>query len=280
MKIKQALEKAIKVLKEAGVETPSLDAQIILAHILKIPRWKLIVQSDEELTDRELNTFFSLIKKRAERFPVAYIIGEKEFFGIKFIVNEGVLIPRPETEILVETVLEKIKDRKEPVGIEVGVGSGAIAVSLLKNKPDLKIIATDISNIAIETSKKNAILHKVDNRLKILKADKLNSINGKFDFIVSNPPYIPYYEYETLQPEVKKEPKLALLAKDNGLEFYKDIIKKGYNLLKRNGFFAFEVGYNQAEEVEKLLQKKGLKTEKIKDLQGIHRVVIGEKYEK
>ncbi len=277
MKIKDALKKAVEKLKKAGIETPVLDAQILLSYILKIPRWKLIIKENEELSQEIVEKFFKLVEKRANRTPIAYITGEKEFYGLPFKVEEGVLIPRPETEILVEEVLKRIKNRKNPTGIEVGVGSGCISISLLKNKPDLRMIATDISEKAVKTAKENAKIHGVDERLSIIKTDKLKSIKGKYDFIVSNPPYIPQYEYESLQPEVKKEPKEALIAKDEGLEFYKDIINEGYKLLKENGFFAFEVGYNQAEKVEKLLQKKGLKTEKVKDLQGIYRVVIGEK---
>ena len=279
MKIKDVLKKAVEKLKKAGIETPVLDAQILLSYILKIPRWKLIIKENEELPQEIVEKFFNFVEKRANRIPVAYITGEKEFYGLPFKVEKDVLIPRPETEILVEEVLKRIKNIKNPVGIEVGIGSGCISISLLKNKPDLKMIATDISEKAVKIAKENAKIHKVDKRLFIIKTDKLKGVKGKYDFIVSNPPYIPQNEYESLQPEVKKEPKEALIAKDEGLEFYKDIISEGYKLLKENGFFAFEVGYNQAEKVEKLLQKKGLKTEKVKDLQGIYRVVIGEKNE-
>ena len=277
MKIKQALKIAIDRLKKAKIETPVLDAQVILSHILKIPRWKLLIEENKDMRKKEEEKFFELIKKREKRYPVAYIIGEKEFFGIPFKVKEGVLIPRPETEILVEEVLKRIKNKEKPEGLEVGIGSGAIAISLLKNKPDLKIIATDISEKAINVAKENAKIHGVKNRLKIIKTDKLKGIKGKFDFIVSNPPYIKEEEYNTLQEEVKKEPKEALIAKDEGLEFYKSIIREGKNLLKNNGFFAFEVGYNQADKVVEILQKNGFKAEKIKDLQKIERVVIGEK---
>ncbi|RMA97043.1 peptide chain release factor N(5)-glutamine methyltransferase [Hydrogenothermus marinus] len=276
MNTKEALKKAVDILKKAQIETAVLDAQIILSNILNIPRWKLIIE-DINLSKKQEEEFFEKIKKRAERYPVAYIIEEKEFYGLNFKVNEGVLIPRPETEILVEETLKRIKNKKNPIGLEIGIGSGAISISLLKNKPDLRMIATDISDKAIQVAIENAKIHNVLNRLKIIKTDKIRGINEKFDFIVSNPPYIPLKEYENLMPEVKKEPKEALIAKDEGLEFYKEIIKKGKDLLKEDGFFAFEVGYNQAEKVENILQSYGFKAEKIKDLQQIDRVVIGEK---
>jgi release factor glutamine methyltransferase len=279
MKIKEALKKGIDKLKKASIDTPVLDAQVLLSHVLKIPRWKLITDENKEIPEDKEKEFFQLIEKRANRIPVAYLIKEKEFYGVPFKVEEGVLIPRPDTEVLVETVLNKIKNKKSPTGIEVGTGSGAIIISLLKNKEDLKMIGTDISDKALKITQENAKIHKVENRLTLIKTDKLKGIKGKYDFIVSNPPYIPESEYESLQPEVKKEPKEALIAKDEGLEFYKEIIKEGKNLLKNGGFFAFEVGYNQGEKVENLLQKEGFNTEKIKDLQGINRVVIGEKNE-
>lgn len=278
MKVKQLLDYGIKQLKDSKVQTPVLDAQILLADILNIPTWKLITIKDESLNQSIVDEFIRRIDKRIKGYPVAYIIGKKEFFGLKFIVNEGVLIPRPETEVLVEKVLERL-DKKTPyLGLDIGVGSGAIAISILKNRPYIKMVGVDISPIALELTKKNAKIHKVSDRLHLKKSDLFKELSGyKFDFIVSNPPYIPLEEYEKLQKEVKKEPKEALIASKGGLEFYERIVNQIEKYLKPSGFVAFEVGYNQGEKVKNILKEHGFEAKSYKDLQGIDRVIIGEK---
>ncbi len=277
MTINEALSIAYERLKESGVDTYILDSQILLSYVLNVPKWKLLIDKNKKLSTEQAEKFFNLIKLRQERIPIAYITKQKEFYGHNFYIEEGVLIPRPETEILVEVVLNKIKNLQNPVGIDIGVGSGAICLTLLKEKQDLKMICTDISQKAIKITSKNAQSLQVKDRLKLVRTDILKGIDIRADFIVSNPPYISVEEYKNLQPEVKKEPKEALIAKKDGIFFYEEIIKQGKNLLKEKGFFAFEVGYNQAEKVSKLLIKEGFKTEIYKDLAGINRVVIGEK---
>ncbi len=278
MKIKEALQKGAETLKEAGVETPITDSQLLLSHILKIPRWKLITEREEELKKEEEKKYFELLKKRAEGFPVAYLTKKKEFFGLEFYVEEGVLIPRPETEILVEEVLKRIPEDKEKIGLEIGVGSGAIIVSLLKNRKKLKMYGVDISEKALEITKKNAKIHNVEDRLFLIKSNLFENLPEiKFDFIVSNPPYISEEEYMELQKEVKKEPKNALVAGKKGIEIYDKIVQQGVKFLKEDGFFAFEIGYNQGQYVSELLRKYGFKTKIIKDLQNLDRVVIGER---
>ncbi len=278
MKIKEALEKGAKILKEAGIETPVTDSQILLSHILDIPRWKLITERDLEISDEKVKEYFYILKKRTEGYPVAYLTNKKEFFGLTFYVEEGVLIPRPETEILVEEVLKKLPKDKEITGLDIGVGSGAIIISLLKNRPNLRMYGVDISEKALEITKKNAKIHGVEDRLTLIKSNLFENVPKiKFDFIVSNPPYVSENEYEKLQKEVKKEPKTALIGGMKGTEIYNKIVEQGIKYLKENGFFAFEIGYNQGKYVSNLLKKYGFKTKVIKDLQNLDRVVIGEK---
>ena len=278
MKIKEAIEQGVKRLKEAGIKTPITDTHLILSKVLNIPRWKLITEKDRYLTTEEKRKFFSLIEKRAERYPLGYILGEKEFFNVKLKIEEGVLIPRPETELLVEEVLKRIPENKKTIGLEIGIGSGAISIALLKNRPHLIMYGVDISEKALQLSALNAKINNVLDRFVLIKSNLFENIPDiKFDFIVSNPPYIAQEEYETLEEEVKKEPVEALIAGKEGTEFYERIINKGINYLKEKGFFAFEIGYKQGEYVKKLLEDKGFKVSIIKDYQGHDRVVIGER---
>lgn len=282
MKIGDALKKASHILKKAGVETPITDSQLILSYILKIPRWKLITDREKNLPEEIQNYYFVLIKKRAEGIPVAYLTGKKYFYGLEFQIEEGVLIPRPETEILVEETLKRIPKDKRFHGLEIGVGSGIISISLLKHRPKLLMTAVDISDKALEITTKNAIKHGVIDRLKLIKSDLFKKIpeNQKFNFIVSNPPYISEKEYKELSKEVKKEPIEALVAGKEGTEFYEKIVNEGVKFLKDQGFFAFEIGYNQCKKVSDLLKNKGFHVFCIKDLQNLDRVVIGEKDDK
>jgi len=278
LKIKEVLQKGAEILREAGIETPVTDSQLLLSHILDMPRWKLITERELEIPDEKVKKYFELIQKRAEGYPVAYLTHKKEFFGLTFYVEEGVLIPRPETEILVEEVLKRIPKNEEKIGLEIGVGSGAIIVSLLKNRPKLKMYGIDISEKALEITEKNAKIHHVEDRLVLIKSNLFENVPEiRFDFIISNPPYVSEKEYEKLQKEVKKEPKTALVGGKEGFEVYDKIVEQGIKYLKENGFFAFEIGYNQGEYVSSLLKKYGFKTKVIKDLQNLDRVVIGEK---
>ena len=267
------------MLRKAGIETPVTDSQLILSHILKIPRWKLITDRNKELPQDTVDYYFVLIKKRAEGVPVAYLTGKKHFYGLEFEVEEGVLIPRPETEILVEETLKRVPKDKHVHGLEIGVGSGIISISLLKQRPKLVMTAVDISDKALHITARNAVKHSVVDRLILLKSNLFEKIpeNQKFDFIVSNPPYISEEEYKGLSKEVKKEPVEALITGKEGTEFYERIINKGVFFLKENGFFTFEIGYNQCGKVRKFLEEKGFHTICKKDLQNLDRVIIGEK---
>ncbi len=279
MKLKELYELSIDLLKRSNIENPQLESMIIISQLLNIPKHKIFTNPDLEVKDYE--KVLKAVEKRARKVPLAYILNKKEFFGLEFYIEEGVLIPRPETEILVEKVLEKVSNRKNPIGLEVGVGSGCICVSLLHHKKDLNMIGLDISEKALEVSKINAEKFNVIDRLTLLKFDVLKDDVEKlnvssFDFVVSNPPYISENEYETLQEEVKKEPKEALISGKVGTEFYEKIVDRFKNYLKKDGFFAFEVGIGQGNKVKEILEKSGFnKLEIHKDLASIDRVVIG-----
>ncbi|WP_457640129.1 peptide chain release factor N(5)-glutamine methyltransferase [Persephonella sp.] len=278
MKIKELLDIGIQRLKEADIKTPITDAQLILSKVLNIPRWKLITEKDSPIPQEKIKEYISLIEKRAEKYPLGYILGEKEFYNVKLKINEGVLIPRPETEILVEQVLKKIPENKKTEGLEIGVGSGAVSVALLKNRPLLYMYGVDISETALQTAYTNAKINMVADRLVLLKSNLFEKIpEKKFDFIVSNPPYIAEDEYPQLEEEVKKEPVEALIAGKEGTEFYERIVQEGKNFLKENGFFAFEIGSKQAEKVCRMLEEEGFNCSVFKDLQGLDRVIIGER---
>ncbi len=279
MKIGDALKRASQILKEAGINTPVTDSQLLLSYLLKKPRWKLITNRNQELSEDIQIQYFLLIKKRAEGFPVAYLTGKKHFYGLEFDIEEGVLVPRPETEILVEEVLKRIPKEQKYHGLEIGIGSGIISIALLKNRKKLIMTGVDISDKAIQISTRNAIKHGVIDRFFIKKSNLFENIdkNQKFDFIVSNPPYVSEKEYTNLSKEVKKEPKEALIAGKEGLEFYEKIVSTGKNFLKEKGFFAFEIGYRQGKKVKEILEKEGFKAKIFKDLQNLDRVVIGEK---
>ncbi|ACN99316.1 protein-(glutamine-N5) methyltransferase, release factor-specific [Sulfurihydrogenibium azorense Az-Fu1] len=281
MKLKTLFEMVVNILKKADIENPQLEALIILQEILKIPKHKIFTDPDLEIKDYQ--EAINVALQRSKKVPLGYLIKKKEFFGLEFYIEEGVLIPRPETEVLVEKVLHQLENLKNPLGLEVGVGSGCISVSLLYNKKDLKMYALDISEKALKITKINAEKYDLLDRLTLIKfdvmKDDVKDLNlDRLDFVVSNPPYISEDEYESLPEEVKKEPKEALISGKVGTEFYEKIVEKFKNYLKEYGFFAFEIGINQAEKVKSILERNGFKNIKIyKDLAGIDRVLIASK---
>ncbi|MDM7273205.1 peptide chain release factor N(5)-glutamine methyltransferase [Sulfurihydrogenibium azorense] len=281
MKLKTLFETIVSILKKADIENPQLEALIILQEILKIPKHKIFTDPDLEIKDYQ--EAINVALQRSKKVPLGYLIKKKEFFGLEFYIEEGVLIPRPETEVLVEKVLHQLENLKNPLGLEVGVGSGCISVSLLYNKKDLKMYALDISEKALKITKINAEKYDLLDRLTLIKfdvmKDDVKDLNlDRLDFVVSNPPYISEDEYESLPEEVKKEPKEALISGKVGTEFYEKIVEKFKNYLKEYGFFAFEIGINQAEKVKSILERNGFKNIKIyKDLAGIDRVLIASK---
>ena len=261
---------------DKGVGNPRLDAEVLLSHILCKDRLYLYVNFDKPLLVNELAAFREAVKKRVMRLPVAYITGSKEFMGLEFMVNEAVLIPRPDTEILVEAAIALLAELKTPDLLDLGTGSGAIIVSVIKKISTAIGIGVDISRSALEVASANAVKHEVAKNITFLCGDLWQPVvSKKFDAILSNPPYIIEGEIELLQAEVKREPYGALAGGSDGLEFYRRLVKEGHLYLKEKGFMALETGAGQAAAVSKLAEKSLLKTKKIiKDYSGIERVVI------
>lgn len=263
--------------QEKGVDNPRLDAEVLLSHILGKDRLYLYVHFDQPLSREELTAFREMVKKRVMRMPVAYIIGYKEFMGLAFIVSPAVLVPRPDTEILVETVSARMSNAAAPHILDIGTGSGAILISLLRSLPTALGTAVDISSEALAVAEKNAVRHKVQERARFCLGDVFVPVAGlRFDVIVSNPPYIPDAEIAGLAPEVRGEPRLALAGGSDGLDFYRRIISQGADYLKPGGLLAVEVGAGQAPAVAGLTETvNGLKNNAIiKDYAGIERVVL------
>lgn len=267
--IKKVLCNGREALLNAGIS--EREARLLLAHTLNISKEELLIK--KECKSEEAKLFYNLINRRISGEPYAYVIGYKEFMGLKFIVNRNVLIPREDTEILVQTVISGINDRKNI--LDMCTGNGCIAISLSHYINDLNIVAVDISSEALEIAIQNAAAHKA--KIKFIKSDLFNNIKeykNKFDIIVSNPPYIKSDDIYNLQTEVKNEPIIALDGGKSGLEMYENIISEAYKYLANNGLVFFEIGYNQAKDVEKILiDNNYIDIEVIKDLSGNDRII-------
>lgn len=278
--IVEAINKTADYLNQKGIESARLNAELLLAHVLKCRRINLYLNYETPLTSNELENFRELIKRRLKFEPLQYILGKTEFFGLEFEVNPSVLIPRPETELLIETVLETIDKNRFYNILDVGSGSGNIAITLAKNIPDVMVTGIEISDEAIATSKRNAKLHQVEDKIifvkkNIFEVTDLN--NDQFDYIVSNPPYISISDYAKLAPELLNyEPKIALTDCGDGLTFYKRIVDLAETLLKIGGKIFFEIGVYQAEMVNKILLDAGFDQINIrKDYANINRIIYG-----
>lgn len=277
------LDTTQKFLAGKDCDSPRLDAELLLAHSLKMPRLHLYLNFDRPLTVPELDNYRMLVKRRAAHEPVAYITGQKEFYSRPFKVSKDVLIPRPETEILVETVLKKLKSA-DIHGLEIGLGSGCIAITLLCECSELKMTAIEISPTAAEIARKNAEKLNVAERLNIVIEDFLqNDLTSQwspdtkiFDFIVSNPPYVASKEITALMPDVRDhEPHSALDGGEDGLNFYRVIATRTKMLLKAQGFTAVEIGETQGQAVSEIFAGRGLKNNTvIKDYAGRDRVIL------
>lgn len=272
MIIQDAIYKGIKILKEKEVEEASLITKLLLSNILKIKREELTINADKEIEDTVKEEFFNAIYKIANGYPIEYIIGKKEFMKMDFYVNENVLVPRADTEILVEEVLA-LADEKSHI-LELCTGSGIIAISLAKYIEGISITAIDISNKAIEVAKTNAKKLLENKEIKFVESNMFDNIEGTFDIIVSNPPYIKTSIIQSYKLEY--EPQIALDGGEDGLEFYRKIINEGYKYLKKEGKIALEIGFDQKEEVISLIEKSG-KYENIyskQDLFGNDRIIV------
>ena len=252
----EALTKNYKDLLNHNIQTAKIDTEVILADVLKISRVNLITKQNTSLNQEQEDLFAKLIKRRKQQEPVAYILNKKEFWNESYYVDKRVLIPRPETEILIEMLLKKVKDKSKAFQIlDLGCGSGCLLISCLKEFNKSLGLGIDISSLALEVAKKNIQSYKINSRAKLLKLDLFKlDIKKKFDFILSNPPYLTSSEYRNLSKDVKDyEPKQALVGGFDGILYYKKIISFSKSSLKKNGFLALEIGDGQYKEIKKLL---------------------------
>jgi release factor glutamine methyltransferase len=258
--IRRLLEWTENYFKSKSQESPRLEAQILLAHTLKCPKIELYTRPDFEPTEEVRTQFRELIKKRVEGCPVAYLVGYREFHSLNFEVNSAVLIPRPETELLIVEADRLLKSKPEASVLDLGSGSGNIPIALAHSHKKVKITSVDISSEALEVARRNAAKHQVESRIEFVQSDLFASIpeGTQFDLIVSNPPYITPAEFESLPVGVKNfEPKLALLGGADGLDFYRRIASAAKRFLAPGGSLLLEIGYTQGEAVTQLLRENG-----------------------
>ncbi len=277
----EAIKLSTEYLEKKDVESARANAEILLAEILNCKRLDLYLTFDKPLKENELNLYREFIRKRGMRIPLQYIVGNVEFFGFKLIVNENVLIPRPETEQLVEKIIQDYTGIENLTILDIGVGSGNISIALSNNLKNCKVVGIDISEKALEIAKVNSEKYsaakKIDFKLfDIFKDDLINL--GKFDLIISNPPYISNQEFEKLEPELKNfEPRIALTDSSDGISFYKKIISSSKVLLNINGKLYFEMGKDQFQRIHNLMNENRFKNINIiKDYSGIERIISGE----
>ena len=277
MQLKELYSLGKDNLSRNAIETPGLEAYILLSESEVIDNLSEVYAHPEKEIDREtINKFQNLLERRVKKEPIAYIIGEKEFYSKTYKVNPSVLIPRPETELLVDETLELAKQIGSPLILEIGTGSGCIAVTLASYCNQAKIVASDISQRALNVAKENVNKHSQNDKITLTKADMLSSFkNDSFDIVVSNPPYITETQFDLLESEVKDfEPKIALTGGENGLCYIKEIISDSTRVLKDGGWCVLEIGYNQRKEVENIFTDCGfIDISSTKDLNGIERVI-------
>lgn len=273
MTYKQAEQEGEKKLTDAGIADAKTDAWLLLEMVAKIDRSFYFMHMSDEVEPEVLTEYERVVEKRAEHVPLQYITGEQEFMGLTFKVNSNVLIPRQDTETLVEETLKVITPRMEV--LDLCTGSGCILLSILKNAPTVRGTGSDISKQALLVAKENAKLHELE--AEWVRGNLFDNVSGRFDLIVSNPPYIARAQIHTLMPEVQQfEPIEALDGGEDGLDFYRKIVSEAPMYLKERGFLFFEIGYDQGEAVQRLMREAGFTdVAVVKDLAGNDRVVKG-----
>lgn len=274
MKYVKALNIAVKLLEESEIADAKLDAWYLLSYCSKLSRQEYFMCQQEEMSLELEKEYFSLIERRATHVPLQHITGEQEFMGITFAVNEHVLIPRQDTELLVEETLSLLHEGDRV--LDMCTGSGCIIISLFSMKQGIEAVGVDVSSDALMIARKNS--HNItEDKIEFIQSDLFDNVSGKFDCIVSNPPYIRTEVIKTLSIEVREhDPMIALDGFDDGLFFYRKIIETSVNFLKAGGNLLFEIGYDQGEAVKKLMLENGfLDVCVVKDLSGNDRVVKG-----
>ena len=283
--LKLLLDKSVQYLEKNDIQEGKLIAEIVFSHVLNIDRMMLFTKYRDDVEDEEIEKIRYFIQKIGrEKFPVQYLLNEQEFYGRKFYVDKGVLIPRQDTEILVEKMIDTLKDKVlkneiHPKILDIGVGSGIIGITAALEIESSYVLGVDISDKALETAKKNKEILKVSN-IKFLKSDLFENVEFReFDMIVSNPPYISLNEIGIMSDDtLLHEPSEALFAENDGLYFYYEICQKAFDYLADFGYLLFEIGYKQGKNVSEIMKNFGFKNiDVIQDLAGLDRVVIGQK---
>ena len=266
------------VLESYGCPDAAIDAKLLMKDLLGFNETQLLLERHKKLVDHLKESYTYVIAKRAEGIPLQYITKNQEFMGLTFYVDERVLIPRQDTETLIELLIEKNQKEHFKKGVDIGTGSGCISISLARYIPDLEMTAVDLSPDALEVAKKNVKFHELTERISFLQSDVLDAYdkNDKVDLVVSNPPYISEVDCRSLMTEViSHEPRMALTDEGDGLSFYKRITKDAKEILKPNGIIAYEIGYDQGKAVSTILEEAGyIEIEVHQDLAGKDRVVI------
>jgi release factor glutamine methyltransferase len=277
--VAESLKAGSSALETAGITDPAREARSLLEFAL-VRGWAFIIaHPDHELTPTEDEIYRSSVARRAERIPLQHIVGRQEFYGFDFLVTPDVLIPRPETELIVERAIEHLAGISSPRFLEVGVGSGCISIAILKHVRKATAIAVDISEPAIDVARRNAEIHSVSDRLQLLNSNVFETVAAeKFDLIVSNPPYVPLDEYIELQPEVRDhDPRIAVTDGSTGLTIIDRIVAGAPNFLRSGAHLLIEIGYGQHENVIELFDPAlWTRVEHVNDLQQIPRMVDAE----
>ena len=279
MKYQEILNEGSKILKLNDIRSYNLDSEILLSSTLKLDRSKLLLNLDKRIENQEKKIFFNFIERRSKNEPIAYITGYKEFWKSKFKVNKNVLIPRPDTETLVEHVLNELDVNSKKKILDIGTGSGCILLSILRERKKCTGVGVDISKNAIKLAKYNAKIQHIKNRIRFLNSDIDNFYGDKYDLIISNPPYVKLHKINSLDKDIKNfEPKVALNGGVDGYTKIRLTIKKSSTLIKKRGKLFLEVGFDQTRETLKLLKLNGFYTNKVvKDLANANRCLVSTK---
>ena len=275
MDIQSALKKGQSILIDNNIISAKLDSEILMSQAIRKNKKFIILNLHKEIKKRDLDYFDNLIQERAKSKPIAQIIKKKDFWKYEFIVNNNVLIPRPDTEILIEQALKLVKNKNRLQILDIGVGSGCILMSILKEKKNFIGTGIDISNKSLQISKVNGQKLRINNRLRLFKSNIDNFNTGKYDLIVSNPPYIKKSNLKCLEKDIGFEPKQALDGGLDGLSEIRKVINKSSELIKRSGHFIIEIGFDQKNKVKKILRDKGFYIKKtVKDLSNHDRCIV------
>jgi release factor glutamine methyltransferase len=281
----QAIAESRRVLGQAGIESAEQEALWIVQHVLRLPAHHVVIDRDRLLASTELADVKGLIQRRVGREPLQYILGTQEFCGLEFHVNPAVLIPRPETELLVEYVAQRISSEQPATIVDVCTGSGCIAVAIARQRPRARLIATDLSSRSLDVARQNAVRHSVGERMIWLEGNLLGALvgqrlEGQVDIIVSNPPYIAEADWATLQPEVRLfEPRGALVAGPKGTELHERLLREAGRYLSPGGALILEIGVGQARAIRQIVEQiSGYRFHRlVYDAAGLERVVIVER---